>query len=166
MAAGRGLAPAAVALAHGLSGDRRAREEWLAVLAGIRGAARPDANRNSGYGELFEALVRLHDDEPSAAFEALAEADSGTLYAWVFRQWIAAVRAEAAVLARMPDVDALVERASEVATGNPIASVIAARAAALRQGDTEALLPLADAFDLSGARYQAQRTRLLSRLLD
>jgi predicted ATPase len=162
MAAGRGLAPAAVALAHGLRGDRRARDEWLAVLAEIRGVARPDANRNSGYGELFEALVRLHDDQPSAAVEALAGADSGTLYAWVFRQWIAAVRAEAAVLAGAPDAGALVGIASEVTAGNPIASGIAARAAALVAGDAHGCMELAEAFDRCGTAYQAERTRMLS----
>jgi predicted ATPase/DNA-binding CsgD family transcriptional regulator len=165
VAAGRGLAPAAVALAHGLRGDQQARDEWLAVLAEIRGVRRADANRKSGYGELFEAIVRLHDDEPLAAFEALAEADGDSLYAWVFRQWIAAVRAEAAVLARTPGVRGLVQVASEVTAGNPIASGITARAAALDRGDQDAFVPLAEAFDRSGAAYQAQRTRVLSRLL-
>ena len=64
------------------------------------GWPRPDSNRNSGYGELFEALVRLHDNEPSAAVDGARGGGQRQLYAWVFRQWIAAVRAEAAVLAR------------------------------------------------------------------
>jgi len=109
---------------------------------------------------------RLHDDEPSAAFEARAEADSDTLYAWVFRQWIAAVQAEAAVLARTPDVRALIPIASDVTAGNPIASGIAARAAALHRGDRYAFTGLAEAFDRSGAAYQAERTRVLSSRFD
>ena len=166
MAAGRGLAPAAVALAHGLRGDRRARDEWLAVLAEIRGVPRADCNRHSGYGELFEAVVSLHDDDPSAAFQALVDADSDTLYAWVFRQWIAAVRAEAAVLAGASDARALVRLASEVTAGNPIAAGIAARAAALDRGEKDACIRLAEAFDRSGSPYQAERTRVLSRRCD
>ena len=59
-AAGRGLAPAAVAFAHGLRGDRHGREEWLGVLAEIRGVPRADSNRGSGYGQLFEALRQPH----------------------------------------------------------------------------------------------------------
>src|SRR3954454_10230439 len=109
---------------------------------------------------------RLHDDQPSAAFEARAEADSDTLYAWVFRQWIAAVQAEAAVLARTPDVRALIPIASDVTAGKPIASGIAARPAALHRGDRYAFTGLAEAFDRSGAAYQAERTRVLSSRFD
>jgi hypothetical protein len=161
VAGGRGLAFAAVALAHGLRGDRRAREQWLGLLAEIRGVARADCNRGTGYGELFEAIVRLHEGDPSAALEALAEADGDSLYAWVFRQWIAAVRAEAAVLARSVDAGALIRLASDVAAGNPIASGIAARAAALERGDRDGCMRLAEAFGRAGSTYQAERSRLL-----
>jgi tetratricopeptide (TPR) repeat protein len=162
VAAGRGLAPAAVALAHGLRGDHRAREEWLGVLAEIRGVPREEPNRGSGYGELFEAIVRLHDDEPSVALQALAEADGDGLFASVFRQWTAAVRAEAAVLARTPDAGALVQVAGEITIGNPIASAITARAAALQSGDAAVVAALAPVLHRAGATYQAERSRVLS----
>ena len=80
---------------------------------------------------------------------------------WVFRQWIAAVRAEAAVLARASDARVLIEVATDVAAGNPVASAIAARAAALERGDRSACAGLAEAFDGCGATYQAERTRVL-----
>ena len=71
-APGRGLAPASVALAHGLLGDQESRRHWLLILARVRGVSEAGASRGSGYGELFEAMVKLHEDAPQAALGALA----------------------------------------------------------------------------------------------
>jgi hypothetical protein len=155
VAPGRGLAPAAVALAHGLLGDEEARAAWLDVVARIRGVPLEDANRGSGFGELFEALVHLHEGRPEAASDALAEADSGGLFARVFGPWIAAARAEAAVLARSPDAPALLAAAVAATRGNRVAAAMTARAAALHRDDRAALAPLADALQRAGAAYQA-----------
>ena len=70
-APGRGLAPASVALAHGLAGDHESRRQWLRILAQVRGVPGPDASRGTGYGELFEAMVHLHEDDPQAALGVL-----------------------------------------------------------------------------------------------
>ena len=160
-APGRGLAPAAVALAHGLSGEHDLRAAWLGILAEIRGVAPADAGRGSGYGELFDALVLLHDDQPADAFTVLiAEGDRG-LYGAVFRQWTAAATAEAAVLAARDDADSWLGAAAQSSAGNPIASAIAMRAAALRASDAVRLATVIDAFEQAGTSYQAGRTRRL-----
>ncbi|MDT4996413.1 MAG: hypothetical protein QOD45_481, partial [Pseudonocardiales bacterium] len=160
-APGRGLAPAAVALAHGLSGAHDLRAAWLGVLAEIRGVAPADAGRGSGYGELFDAMVLLHDGQPADAFMVLiAEGDRG-LYGAVFRQWTAAATAEAAVLAARHDADSWLDAAAQSSAGNPIATAIAARAAALRASDAVRLATVIDGFEQAGTSYQAGRTRRL-----
>jgi hypothetical protein len=67
------------------------------------------------------------------------------------------------VLSGAPDAGPLVEIATEVTAGNPIASGIAARAAALCAGDAHTCMELAGAFDRCGTAYKAERTRMLSR---
>jgi hypothetical protein len=161
-AAGRGLAPAAVALAHGLRGDPEARARWLAVLAEIRGVPIAQASRGSGYGELFEAMVLLHEGRPRAALDVLTAADRNGLYSLVFRQWSAAVAAEAAVLADAPDAALLLRQAGAASAGNPIATAITARAAALSSTDQAALDRIADDFARAKTPYQAARTRALA----
>jgi predicted ATPase/DNA-binding CsgD family transcriptional regulator len=158
VAPGRGLAPAAVALAHGLRGDSAARDRWLGLLADVRGVPHADAGRRSGYGELFEALVLLDQGRPEAALRALDGAEAGGLFGHVFKQWIVAVRAEAAVLARIPEAPALVASALGTTEANPVASGIARRAAALLRGDVGELDAVARALHAAGSRYQADRT--------
>jgi hypothetical protein len=79
---------------------------------------------------------------------------------WV--QWYSALRAEAAVLCHSPRADELVGRAGEIAAGNPIASTIVDRAAALARGDLAGVRALAPAFDQAGCPYQAARTLVLA----
>src|SRR5581483_1157631 len=104
VAPGRSLAPAALALAHGLRGDDESRAAWLGVLAAIRGVAEEDAVAGSGCGEVFEAIVLLHRGQPREAARLLAGAGENR-NSWsrqLWSQWLAALRAEAAVLARDP----------------------------------------------------------------
>ena len=161
-APGRGLAPASVALAHGLAGDHESRRQWLRILAQVRGVPGPDAWRGSGYGELFEAMVHLHEDEPQAALGALTAGQPAGLFSFVFTQWSAAVKAEAAVLAGAPDASALLAQAHAASTGNPMASAITRRAAALASGDRMAVEAAAAEFAAAGSAYQRDRTRTLA----
>ena len=161
-APGRGLAPASVALAHGLAGDHESRRQWLRILAQVRGVRAADASRGSGYGELFEAMVRLHEDEPQAALGALTTDQPAGLYSFVFTQWNAAVKAEAAVLADAPDAGPLLAQAHAAGAGNPMARAITRRAAALAAGDRVAVEAVCAEFAAAGSAYQCDRTRALA----
>jgi hypothetical protein len=161
-AAGRGLAPASVALAHGLAGDQESRRQWLQILAQVRGVPGPDASRGTGYGELFEAMVQLQEDDPQAALTALTTAGPAGLYSLVFTQWAGAVRAEAAVLAGAPDAGALLAQARAASAGNLMAMAITRRAAALRSADRVAVEAVGAEFAAAGSGYQRDRTRALA----
>jgi len=162
-APGRGMSPAAVAMAYGLQDDAEARRSWLGVLAEIRGVTADDAERGTGYGEVFAAIVRLHDGAAADAFDLLTAPGDRGLYGLVFSQWAAALTAEAAVLAERPDAADWVARADKSSVGNRVASTITRRAAVLLAGDAdpEAIVALAADFEAAGASYQAERTRTL-----
>jgi predicted ATPase/DNA-binding CsgD family transcriptional regulator len=164
-APGRGLAPAAVALAHGLRGEHEERQHWLRILAQVRGVPGAGGSRGSGYGELFEALVNLHEDDPQAALGVLAAGQRTGLYPLVFTQWIAAVQAEAAVLADAPDAGTLLGQAHSASAGNPMATAITRRAAGLRSADHAAVEAAAGEFAIAGSGYQQDRTRTLAQRL-
>jgi predicted ATPase/DNA-binding CsgD family transcriptional regulator len=161
-APGRGLGPAAVALAYGLRADQAARDRWLGVLAEIRGVSRDDAGKGSGYGEVFDAMVSLENGQPDTALALLRAASGVGIFDLVFRQWSIALTAEAAVLAEDNDAEQCLARASVSSIGNPIASAITRRAAALRTHDHQALRSVAADFDGAGSTYQCARTRALA----
>jgi predicted ATPase/DNA-binding CsgD family transcriptional regulator len=159
VAVGRSLAPAAVAMVYGLRGDDTARTGWLAILAAVRGVAEGDAARGSGCGEVFEALVLLDRGQPGSALDLLTD-DVVASSSWrirLWRQWITALRAEAAVLARTPDAAALIAQARAAAGGNPVALALTRRAEALYRGDTAAVHGTAAAFARVGYPYQQAR---------
>ena len=161
-APGRALAPTAVALAYGLLGDKDARREWLEILADLRGVALADASRRTGYGEVFEGIVLLHEGRPEQGFDVLTAPGDRGMFGRVFAQWATALTAEAAVLAGRDDAPGWVERATAATAGNPIAAALARRAAALLTGDRAGLGPIAAAFEAAGTPYQAERTRILA----
>jgi hypothetical protein len=134
------------------------------VLAAIRGVPAVRAGRGTGYGELFEALVLLHQGHPAAALDVLGDRPAG-LYGQVFRQWSAALLAEAAVLAGAAAAPELLATATAVTSGNPVAAAIAARAVALAGPDRAALARVAADLDRAGAPYQTARTRTLAAAL-
>jgi predicted ATPase/DNA-binding CsgD family transcriptional regulator len=163
-APGRGIAPCAVAMVHGLRGEPTARAEWLAILAAIRGVDHASAGRGTGYGEAFDAIVDLHHGHPDQARQQLA-ADPLALASWygpVFHQWYLALRAEAAVLAGHPDAPDVVARARLAAARNPVASGIVRRAHALMVDDRTGLLAAASSFQRAGCPYQRARTLVLA----
>ena len=162
-APGRGLAPAAVALAHGLLGRRTDRAAWLGVLARIRGVPVAAASRGSGYGELFDALVLLEQNRPQPALELLTAPQEQGMYGLVFHQWTAALAAEAAVLAHTGQAEELLRSAFGIGVDNPVATAITHRAAALLAGDDAMLLAAGEEFRRAGTSYQYGRTLALAR---
>jgi predicted ATPase len=162
-APGRSMAPAAAAMVHGLRGDDTARASWLAILAAVRGVDEQDAVHGSGCGEVFEAIVLLHRGQPHAAMDLLTVA--ATPSSWrqqLWHQWAAALRAEAAVLARSPGAARRIAKAKESAGRNPIAAALTQRAEALLHSDRDALLAAAAAFTQASYPYQRARTLVLA----
>jgi predicted ATPase/DNA-binding CsgD family transcriptional regulator len=163
-APGRSLAPAAVAMVYGLHGDDAARASWVAILAAIRGVDEQHAVHGSGGGEVFEAIVLLHRGQPHAALDLLTADVAGRRW-WnrqLWHQWIAALRAEAAVLAGTPGAAGHITQAQAAAGRNPIAIALTQRAEALLRGDRVALLATAAAFTRASYPYQRARTLILA----
>ncbi len=163
-APGRGLGAAAVAMVHGIRGDQGARAEWLAILATIRGVDAAHATSDCGYGEVFDAITLLHQQRPAAAFGRLdlAPETLGRFFGQLFHQWIAALRAEAAVLAGQADAATHLERAAAVVADNPIATAVLHRAQALLAADRAALAAVAAEFAAAASPYQQARTLALA----
>ena len=164
--AGRPRAPylgrptAAIAMACGLAGDDAARADWLAMIDAL--GVTPE--RLSGYGATFDAIVFLHRGQPRQAFDRLA-GEPEDLRRWItgmWRQWYAALKAEAAVLTGQPDARKRLVRARTIATDNPTATAIVDRASALHDDDRDALLATAAAFDAAKCPYQQARTLVLA----
>jgi tetratricopeptide (TPR) repeat protein len=160
-APGRGVAPAAVALAHGLRGDHTERAAWLGVLAEIRGVPYAEASRGSGYGEVFDALVLLEQDQPVLALESLSSQHHAGMFSFVFRQWSAALAAEAAVLAGHQKAELFLRDAALACLDNPIATAITHRAEALLTGDRARMEQVAQELLRAGTPYQQMRTLAL-----
>jgi hypothetical protein len=155
-----GRPAAAVAMAYGLAGDDAARADWLAIIDAL--GVSPE--RLAGYGATFDAILFLHRGRHADAYRRLA-AEPTDLRRWIsglWRQWYAALKAEAAVLAGRPEAGDRVEQARKIAAGNPIATAILDRAGALLAGNRETLLVTAVAFDAAGCPYQCARSLMLA----
>jgi predicted ATPase/DNA-binding CsgD family transcriptional regulator len=154
-----GPAAAAVAMIHGLRDDETAQDEWLAIIDQL--GATPE--RRSGYSPAFDAIALLHHGDAALALERLGtqphEPNKRPIGIWL--HWHLALRAEAAVLAGHPDANHLAAARPMVA-GNPIATAILDRAAALLDDDHERLLRTATAFETAGCPYQRARTLVLA----
>ncbi|WP_222851660.1 ATP-binding protein [Phytoactinopolyspora mesophila] len=155
-----GPVAAAVAMIHGLRGDDAARAEWLAVVDQL-GVSEAD---RSGYAPTFDAITLLHRGKAALALERLdIRADEANLWRMgILLHWHVALRAEAAVLAGDPDAGEHLAAARPIVTGNPVASAILDRAAALHDDDRERLLATATAFETAGCPYQRARTLILA----
>ncbi|MFG3437376.1 ATP-binding protein [Nonomuraea sp. NPDC047897] len=151
---------AAVAAVHGMRDDQDSRRAWSTVLDRLD----PSPGRTHGYGAVFDALLLLHRGQAPEARERLA-AEPGEVWKWVtwiWLHWYVALRAEAAVLAGGPDARDRLAEARTIVAGNPVAGAVVDRAEALLDGDREALLATAEAFDAAGCRYQSARTMVLA----
>jgi hypothetical protein len=80
----------------------------------------------------------------------------------IWLHWHTALRAEAATLAGHPDASHHLTAARPVVAGNPIATAILDRAAALLDTDHERLLTTAATFEAAGCPYQRARTLILA----
>jgi len=78
----------------------------------------------------------------------------------MWRPWVAALWAEAAVLTGHDHAAERIDRARLATVDNPIAAAIVDRAAALA-GNPGALIPAAAALQAAGCRYQWARTLVL-----
>ncbi|WP_433725309.1 LuxR C-terminal-related transcriptional regulator [Nocardia sp. CA-129566] len=151
-----GMAAAAVAMIHGLRGDDDARAEWLAIIDDL-GVA-PD--QKAAYSAVFDAIVLLHHGQPDRALAGLAadpdEMDVQVI--WIWRHWYLALRAEAAVRAAHPNARDYLTTARTAVSGNPIATALVDRAAALLDNAPERLSATASAFETAHCPYQRART--------
>ena len=155
-----GPVAAAVAMVHCLRGDQAAQAQWLAIIDQM-GVTPKD---RAGYGPTFDAIALLHHGQATLALERLdTQADEPNLWlTGILLHWHVALRAEAAVLAGHPDATHHLAAARPIVTGNPIASAILDRAAALLDDDHERLLATATAFETADCPYQRARTLILA----
>ena len=113
---------------------------------------------------MFEAIVLLDRGAADAALDLLTARTAGPL-SWrtrLWHQWMAALQAGAAVLARTPDATRRVAEAEATANGNPVAIALTQRAGALLRGDADGVLGTAAAFGQAGYPYQQARTLALA----
>ena len=159
-APGFGPAAAAVAMIHGLRGDQAARDSWLAIL-GQLGVTR---EHPSGYSPTFDTITLLHHGQAPLALERLGtQTNKPDKWLGIWLHWHLALRAEAAVLAGHPDASRHLTAARPIVAGNPIATAILDRAAALLDDHNERLPTIAAAFQTAGCPYQQARTLILAR---
>ena len=145
---------------HGLRGDHAARDNWLAIIGQL--GVTPE--RRSGYSPAFDAITLLHHGQAPAALDRLGT-QTGELnkwLSWIWLHWHIALRAEAAVLAGHASAKHHLSATRPVVAGNPIATAILDRAAALLDDDRERLLSTAAAFEAAGCPYQQARTLILA----
>lgn len=155
-----GPVAAAVAMIHGVRGDRTAQADWLAVLdqLGVTPA------EQAGYRPTFDAIVLLHHGHPASALDRLGTRtdEPNPWLTGILLHWHLALRVEAAVLAGHPDAAGHLADARPIVAGNPIASAILDRAAALLDDDRERVLATAAAFEAADCPYQLARTFILA----
>jgi hypothetical protein len=153
----------AAATVYGLRGDDGSRAEWLDIVGALGTPGRSLAEIH--FGEYFDALLLLHRGLPEQAVQLLdtPPEEFNEWYSGMWRPWYAALWAEAAVLSEHADAAARVDRARRMSTGNPIATAIVDRAAALAadDGGRDGLLAAATAMEDAGCRYQWARTLVI-----
>jgi hypothetical protein len=120
---------------YGLRGDNRARAVWLDIVGALETPGRPVTEIH--LGEFFDALLLLHRGLPEPAARLMDTAPE-----------------------QLDAADRL-RRARLATAGNPIATAIVDRAAALTAGDRDGLIAAAVALQDAGCRYQWARTLIL-----
>ncbi|HEU0286266.1 MAG TPA: LuxR C-terminal-related transcriptional regulator [Nocardioidaceae bacterium] len=161
---GIAMAPSAAAMVYGIRGDDDGRREWLDIYAEMRRVVVHLIGYGTGYTQVFDGIVDLHHGRIDEALADLANSPQA-LRRWsdgAWRKWYAAVWAEIGVLAELPDRRERLEIARFTVGGNPVASAMVERAAALLDGDRDGLLAAADALDAAGCAYQRARTLILA----
>jgi predicted ATPase len=154
----------AVSMVHGLRGDEEQSADWRDRTIAIGVTPERLESPLSGYGPTFDAIVQLHVGDIDAAVDRLA-VDPDRLRTWFsgeWRPWYAALWAEAAVLARLPDAAERIEQARLSVAANPVAGAMVERAAALADGDADRLAAAAAALEPTGCAYQWARTLVMA----
>ncbi|MGH9227125.1 MAG: ATP-binding protein [Acidimicrobiales bacterium] len=154
----------AVAMVHGLRGNERLSAEWRDRTVAIGMTAERLDSPLSGYGPTFDAIVHLHVGDIDAAVARLA-VDPDRLRTWFsgeWRPWYAALWAEAAMLAGLPDAAERIERARLFVAANPVAAAMVDRAAAFATGDSDRIVAAAATMEPTGCRYQWARTLVMA----
>lgn len=159
-AAGRAIAPAALALIFGLCGEDDAAAQWRAAYTAMRGHPSETATPPA-YIRVFEAVLALDRGCPTEALATLG-APGSDFYDLIFASWHTALAAEAAVLANDTHAADILQRAHTLSTTDSIPGLIARRAVSLRLNDHPEP-NLAGAFAALGAPYQERRSRILIR---
>ncbi|SDT71075.1 LuxR C-terminal-related transcriptional regulator [Jiangella sp. DSM 45060] len=154
---------AALASVHGAWGDAAAQAAWRDVEVGIGSAERRPHDQRS-VESFFAALEALHLDRPADAVAVLHRPpeEFRSWFELIWRPWYAALWAEAAVLAELPDAGERIARARPFTTDNVVAAAIVDRAAALAAGDRDGVLAAAETLDAAACRYQWERSLLLA----
>ena len=152
----------AAATVHGLRGDDDARAAWLDIVGALATPGRSLSEIH--FGEFFDALLLLHRGLPEQAVQRAGH-PAGAVPGLVQRHVASLVRRAvgrgggAQPGTRTPPP--AFERARLATAGNPIATAIVDRAAALAgrtSGDRDGLTAAAAALQDAGCRYQWART--------
>ncbi|RIQ21082.1 ATP-binding protein [Jiangella rhizosphaerae] len=154
---------AALGAVHGARGDAAAQAVWHDVEAGV-GAVERRPHDQRAVESVFTALEMLHLDRPADAV-AVLHRPPDEFRGWfelIWRPWYAAVWAEAAVLADLPDAAERVGRARPFTTDNVVAAAVVDRTAALAGRDRDGVLAAAETLDAAACRYQWARSLLLA----
>ena len=157
----------AMAMVHGLLGDDARRAAWLDVAMRLTPDARRASLSNRGWAMVLDALLALDRGNTDMAMARLsADIDDPAVWdnfvACMWRQWYAALWAEAAVLAGHPDAASRVQRAAVATLENEIAATIVKRAGDFLHGRRKALRVHAQTFARLGCSYQKHRTEALA----
>jgi predicted ATPase/DNA-binding CsgD family transcriptional regulator len=151
----------AAATVHGLRGDDAARAAWLEIVDALLTPGRPLSKRH--FSAFFDAWLLLHRGHPQQAAHLL-DTPPERAKEWqdlVWRPWYAALWAEAATLGGRADAAARIRRARSATIGNPIATAIVDRAAAIDGRDDNRLRGVAAVLEAAGCRYQWARTLII-----
>jgi predicted ATPase/DNA-binding CsgD family transcriptional regulator len=161
------VGPYALALAHGLLGQDREREEWRSIALELDAGrlASPDGVE-TGWAPTLDAWLLLDRSQPEAALAILTvDVDHPVWASWatsLWRPWYAAAWAEASAFCGVADLDVRLSRAATATQDNPVAGALVRRAEALAIGDLVTVCGLATTFDALGAAYQRDRSRELA----
>lgn len=154
---------AALGAVHGARGDVAEQAVWRDVEAGVA-SAQPRPHDQRSVESVFAALEALHRDRTADAVAVLRR-EPEEFRGWfelIWRPWYAALWAEAATLAELPDAAERIDRARLFTTDNVVAAAVVDRAAALAAGDRDGVLAAAETLDAAACRYQWARSLLLA----
>jgi hypothetical protein len=151
---------AAVAMVHGMLRHEDAFEQWRSIAAMHGLDLDPAAGFDRGWPAVFDAVRLLHlgAHEEAVARLSLDPTSLATSNAVTWRAWYAALWAEAAVLAALPDAASRLEAVRVLAVGNAVAEPMVQRAQALLAGDEAGVLATAEPLAAVGCRYQSTRS--------